>query len=169
MSYTLVPTLMRLSAKRSIRKVSMVFGCRPSARPVLVWSGRSSIIFDATPKRARFSLSHPGVSPTRRLRGKCITNSRQHQTRRSSTHYADIHGFAFVPVKGLDVLLDCSWCHCGFELKVNDELVYLLRLDDRGYGMRIGLYVLGFKCKSSSRLLCYTNILTPVIPIKSMS
>lgn len=56
MSYTLVLTRMSSSASRSIRKVSIVFGCRPSARPVLVWSGRSSMIVDIIPNRARLSL-----------------------------------------------------------------------------------------------------------------
>ncbi len=56
-SYILAPFFKRVSAKPSCLKVSIDFGCSPSALPVEVLSVRSSTIVVLIPNRTKFDLS----------------------------------------------------------------------------------------------------------------
>jgi hypothetical protein len=113
-SYTLAPLRNKSSPSRSCRSVSIVFGCKPSALPVAVLSGRSSRTLDLIPYRASVDLysTHQRYANWQMSEKR---SSRKHQARRPSSGDDHILNFGVIVSdvvwSSVEALVDCHRSH----------------------------------------------------------
>jgi len=115
-SYTLAPCRNKSSPSRSCRSVSIVFGCKPSALPVAVLSGRSSSTLDLIPYRASVALI---VTYQYHAKPKAAdiyqVNLRKHQTRGSragNNHILNLRNIiSYIVWPSVEACVNCHWSH----------------------------------------------------------